>query len=242
MEGLHSRMEGYIMGMSRVGYFNTFYSESMNAGKDAAKTGGYFAKYGETLTAEDKEQEKDGLHVKQENVKQGKTEVIKGSRLRDHLSGEDRKAPYYHLSDNGIINYNGVTFVCDTEHNQLHLGDTSNPKNCLTISLSGGGSLVVNRDNIDQLAKAISMFSPEDVNLIMRALHTDAKAQQMLEEIEDEECSVGEKITEGSEDTGSGAAAESSEISSVTDDTEEAEGWQSTAYQSMTYSYDEKND
>jgi len=234
------------MEVSRLGYFHTFYSDAAAFAKETGSVGGYFARYEEALASgqDEKEKEKDGLNVKQENLKRGQTEVIKGSRLRDHLAGEDNKAPYYHLSDNGIIDYNGVIFVCDTEHNQLHLGDTSNSKNCLTISLSGGGSLVVNRDNIDQLAKAISMFSPEDVNLIMRALNTDAKARQMLEEIEDEECAVGEKITDGEESAGGEETVETGETSSssVIEDSEAAEGWKSTVYQSMTYDHDKKKD
>lgn len=232
------------MEVSRLGYFNTFYGKTVSEGKETGSESGYYAKYGAALATgqgED-ENEKDGLDVKQENLKKGQTEVPRGSRLRDHLTGEDQKAPYYWLSDDGIINYKGVRFVCDTEHNQLHLGNTSDKKNCLTISLSGGGSLVVNRDNFDLLARAISMFSPEDVNLIMRAISTDAKARQMLEEIEDEECSVGEKITEGSEDTKSTDETEENGDTSVVEEGDNAEGWKSTVYQSMSYAYDEKKD
>ena len=95
-------------------------------------------------------------------------------------------APYSYLAKDGIIDYNGVIFVCDTEHNALRLGDTSNPKNCISINLSNGGSLIVNRDNLGDLAKAIGMFSPEDVNLILRAIAEDAKVQQMKQQIDDE--------------------------------------------------------
>lgn len=95
-------------------------------------------------------------------------------------------APYSYLAKDGIIDYNGVIFVCDTEHNALRLGDTSNPKNCISVNLSNGGSLIVNRDNLGDLAKAIGMFSPEDVNLILRAIAEDAKVQQMKQQIDDE--------------------------------------------------------
>lgn len=98
--------------------------------------------------------------------------------------------PYGYLAKDGIIDYNGVIFVCDEKHKALHLGDTSNPKNCLNIPLSGGGSLIVNRDNLDDLAKAIGMFSPEDVNIIMRAIAQDAKVQQMKHQIDDETSGV----------------------------------------------------
>ena len=62
----------------------------------------------------------------------------------------------------------------------------SNPDNVLNIPLSKGGTLRVNRDNLGELASAISMFSAEDINLIMRAVAQDNKAQEMLNEIEDE--------------------------------------------------------
>lgn len=228
------------MSISRLGYFNTFYSDSTDVKKNTKGLGDYLGKYEESMASGEKEQEKDGFQIGKEKPRTGQTEVMKGSRLRAHLSGEDKKAPYYHLSDNGVIVYNGVMFVCDTEHNQLHLGNTSDKDKCLTISLSGGGSLVVNRDNIDQLAKAISMFSPEDINLIMRALNIDAKAKQMLEEIEDEECAVGEKITDGGENTDDVETAEGSEGAPVTESLGAGE-WKSSVYQSMAYTYDEEN-
>ena len=98
-----------------------------------------------------------------------------------------RNAPYSALADaNGVLEYNGVVFQCDFDNNRLCLGDVSNPNNCLTIPLERGGCLVVNRDNIDMLAKAIDMFSPEDVNRILRAIAEDAKVQKVEQEIEDE--------------------------------------------------------
>ena len=99
---------------------------------------------------------------------------------------EDNGVPYFYLAKDGIIDYNGVVFFCDEEHRAICLGDTSDKSKCLNIPLSGGGSLIVNRDNLGSLAKAIGMFSPEDVNLIMRAIAEDAKIQQMKQQIEDE--------------------------------------------------------
>ena len=99
---------------------------------------------------------------------------------------EDNGVPYFYMAKDGIIEYNGVVFVCDEEHRAICLGDTSDRGKCLNIPLSGGGSLIVNRDNLGDLAKAIGMFSPEDVNLIMRAIAEDAKIQQMKQQIEDE--------------------------------------------------------
>ena len=84
--------------------------------------------------------------------------------------------------------------MCDHETNSICLGDMSNPKDVLNIPLSGGGSLRVNRDNIDDLAKAIGMFSPEDVNLILRAIAQDAQSSRTLNEIEDQKNRIGEKL------------------------------------------------
>ena len=62
----------------------------------------------------------------------------------------------------------------------------------MRINLSGGGCLLVNRDNLGDLAHAISMFSPEDINLIMRAIADDNKAQEALQTIDEETNSIGE--------------------------------------------------
>jgi len=143
--------------------------------------------------------------------------TVRGSRLKAHLNGEDKKVPYGFLAKDGVIEYNGVTFVCNEQFNRIELGDTSSMDNCINIPLSGGGSLVVNRDNIGDLGKAIGMFSPEDVNRIMRAIHQDNKARQVLNEIEDEENSVGKDTATDEE-----KAEESEESSSLTKEEEEA--------------------
>ena len=109
------------------------------------------------------------------------------------------KAPYDYLAKDGIINYKGVVFVCDEKNNCLCLGDVSDKKNVLTISLSGGGCLKVNRDNLGDLADAIDMFSPEDINLIMRAIAQDNKARSMQKEMEDTVSEVGEELADGSD-------------------------------------------
>lgn len=100
--------------------------------------------------------------------------------------------PYSHLADeNGVIEYNGVTFLVNKEKNWLCLGDVSNLKNVICIPLSEGGCLMVNRGSIGALGRAIGMFSPEDVNRILRALKMDAKIQEMKKEIEDMEDGIG---------------------------------------------------
>lgn len=104
----------------------------------------------------------------------------------------DKKAPYSYLAKDGIIEYNGVLFVCDYEHNALCLGDVSNPKNVIYVALENGGTLQVNRDNIGDLSKAIGMFSPEDVNRILRAISKDAQCKRNLLEIDEAKNSIGE--------------------------------------------------
>lgn len=119
------------------------------------------------------------------------------SLLTDRLNGK-QSVPYSYLADDsGVIEYNGVIFKCDEEHNALCLGDVSDPTKILIIPLSNGGSLKVNRANLGDLSKAISMFSPEDINRIMRAIALDKKAQQMQQEMDDMEASIGERLKAG---------------------------------------------
>ena len=99
--------------------------------------------------------------------------------------------PYASYADGNTINYNGVS-----EKNAICLGDMSNRGNVLTIPLEGGGSLMVNRNAIGMLAGAMSMFSAEDANRIMRAITEDKKAQETQQEIEDDKNSLGDDADE----------------------------------------------
>lgn len=111
--------------------------------------------------------------------------------LTEHIKRE-KKAPYAHLAKDGIIEHNGVIFVCDDEKQQLTLGDVSDPRACITVQLSDGGSFVFNRNKIGELAKAIDMFSPEDVKRIMYAIAQDAQCRRMENELEEDINSLGE--------------------------------------------------
>ncbi len=126
-----------------------------------------------------------------------------GPNPLENLRVASSKVPYGHLAKDGVIVYNGVLFTCDEKTNSICLGDVSDPKKVINVTLSGGGHLKVNRDCIDQLGKAIDMFSPEDVNLIMRAIHQDTKLKSMQKEIEDLEASVGGLTSGGAEGQGS---------------------------------------
>lgn len=107
------------------------------------------------------------------------------------------KVPYGHMAEGGVITYNGVTFVCDERSNSICLGNMDDKKNVLTITLSGGGHLKVHRDNLGELSRAVGMFSPEDLNRIMRAIAQDTKIQSMQKEIDDMEADVGNQISDG---------------------------------------------
>lgn len=111
-------------------------------------------------------------------------------------------APYSYLAnEEGVIEYNGVVFTLDNQRKWLCLGDMSNMDNVIRIPLSEGGCLMVNRDSIGALGRAISMFSPEDINLILRALKLDAKVQEMKKEIEDMEEGIGKDNQEENADS-----------------------------------------
>lgn len=119
------------------------------------------------------------------------------------------KAPYSKLAKNGIIEYNGVVFSCDDENRAITLGDVSDPDQVLTIPLEEGGCLKVNRGNLDDLARAIDMFSPRDIGRIMRAIATDAKVQKVKKEIEDTKSSAAEGSSES--DWGEGSKTEAAD-------------------------------
>ena len=115
-------------------------------------------------------------------------EMLVESNIKEVLvarTGGTLDVPYGYLAKDGVIEYNGVIFVCDKIHNAICLGDMTDESNVLNIPLSEGGCLKVNRDNIGDLAKAISMFSPEDIRRIMEAIATDAKCQQMQQEMDE---------------------------------------------------------
>lgn len=139
-----------------------------------------------------------------EAAKAGKENPISNFRVAS-------KVPYGYLAKDGVITYNGVTFVCDERTNSICLGNMDDKSQVITVTLSGGGHLKVNRNNIGDLSKAVGMFSPEDLNLIMRAIAQDTKIQSVKKEIDDMENSIGsaENAISGeeiSEDTESGNA------------------------------------
>lgn len=154
----------------------------------------------------EQEQRKDTLEKEdQEEKKIGNTQFVSILEVNDvrrnyfmeKINGTYKPSfPYASYADGNTINYNGVVFSCDSEKNAICLGDMSNRGNVLTIPLEGGGSLMVNRNAIGMLAGAMSMFSAEDANRIMRAITEDKKAQETQQEIEDDKNSLGDDADE----------------------------------------------
>ena len=53
------------------------------------------------------------------------------------LNGVYKQAcPYEYLAKDGVIEYNGIVFACDTEHNAISLGDVSDKSKVITVRLS----------------------------------------------------------------------------------------------------------
>lgn len=105
----------------------------------------------------------------------------------DVLKGEQKNCPCSSKAEDGVIEYNGVTFVCDYESNSICLGDVSKPNEVLNISLPSGGHLKVNVNNLGDLSNASGMFSPADLAAIMRAIAQYNHCARKVKEAEDEE-------------------------------------------------------
>ncbi|MDE7321604.1 MAG: hypothetical protein K2N73_02545 [Lachnospiraceae bacterium] len=152
----------------------------------------------------EQERRKEALEKEEQEKKDGlsslyldmHSESTKRNYYLEKINGTYKTCPYDNMAQNGVISYKGVEFVCDYKKNAICLGDMSNRKDVLTIPLEDGGSLMVNRNNLGDLAKAISMFKPEDINRIMRAIADDNKAQEAQREIEDDENSIGDDAEE----------------------------------------------
>lgn len=111
----------------------------------------------------------------------------------------DKKCPYSFLAKDGIIQYNGVVFECDYKKNAITLGNMYEKEKVLKIALPSGGSLHVNVDNIGQLSKAVGMFTPEDLNAIMRAIYEYNHCTRKRLEIEEEKAETAEEAASEAE-------------------------------------------
>ena len=175
-------------------FMETGYAEAVSAGNTAwTASGRHLPGPDEESTAdEEKARAKvSGARSEAEKIYQA---AVAGKPNPWGSMREVAKVPYGSLAKDGVIEYNGVVFTCDEKTNSICLGDMTDEKNVLNIPLSGGGHLKVNRNSIGLLSKAAGMFSPEDMNLIMRAITQDAKIESVKKEIEDEEASVGNQL------------------------------------------------
>lgn len=122
-------------------------------------------------------------------------------QIRKELSkSETNTNAYFELADEtGEITYHGVTFQCDKQTQSLCLGDVSNPENVLSIPLSGGGTLKVNRENLSGLSNALGLFTPEDVKRILAAVQTDAKVTSKKLECEEQESQTAANFVDSEE-------------------------------------------
>lgn len=113
-------------------------------------------------------------------------EWLEEVRTKPHnVERKEKENVYFSLADeSGKIVYNGVTFFCDKKTNTLTLGDCRLPENCLRIPLEEGGSLLVNRNNLEDLLKAITMFSPEDQRRILEAIQKERMVESTMNELE----------------------------------------------------------
>lgn len=131
------------------------------------------------------EETKKTNYLTSQTIYQKETGTSMNPLLDQIIKDTSNSFPYNHMADeNNIIHYKGTTFIGDSETNTICLGDMSEEDNILSIPLSDGGTLKVNRDNISQLAKSIDMFAPADINRIMKAISTDAKVKQKENQIE----------------------------------------------------------
>ena len=146
------------------------------------------------FTKQDEEQQEKKILQKRLMEKEQQTQ-LNVKEILVQRTGGSMEVPYGYLAKDGVIEYNGVTFVCDELHNSICLGDMTDESKVLNIPLAEGGCLKVNRDNIDDLSKAISMFSTEDIRRIMEAIATDAKCQQMQQELDETINSVSGSTT-----------------------------------------------
>ena len=94
------------------------------------------------------------------------------------------KNEYFAMAKDDMIVYQGVVFMCDRLTDTLTLGDVSDPNNCIRVGLSKGGSLLFNRNDAGSLMNAITMFSPEDQERIVKAIQIDNMAQKARKDVE----------------------------------------------------------
>ena len=116
------------------------------------------------------------------------------------LEEQKRRYPYAFFAKDDVINYNSVIFACDKKTHSICLGDMTDSKRVLNVPLPSGGHLKVNVDNFGDIGRAAGMFSPADLNAIMRAIaqynHCTSKLNEMEDEFEKEVEETAEQSVE----------------------------------------------
>lgn len=187
-----------IAGVNKTKNSNSFYNQynSLELAKKATQPDQF------DLFDKEKEQTIGGMNINDILLTYNRFD---SNKVNKHIEQEwkNHKSEYSYLADGGEIAYNGVAFQYDEESDSISLGDMSNKDNILTINLSGGTVLHVNRNDIDSLVKAIGMFKPEDVKKIMDAIAIDAKSRNKPIEVEKEQTDTFNEMMdkiEGKED------------------------------------------
>ena len=110
----------------------------------------------------------------------------------------NNKNEYFAMAKDDMIIYQGIVFMCDRLTDTLTLGDVSDPDRCVRVGLTKGGSLLFNRDNAGSLMNALTMFSPDDQERIVKAIQIDNMAQKARKEVEDSKS--GENVKSSDEE------------------------------------------
>ncbi|MBQ7551392.1 MAG: hypothetical protein IJT04_07685 [Bacteroidales bacterium] len=128
----------------------------------------------------------DRLLEDSKEVADEKEKLVLSQKIEDE-EAQKIKNRYFANAKDGMLEYNGIVYFCNENTGALELGDCSKPDNCLRVSLSGGGSLIVNPDNFKELSKSIGLFNSEDQMRIIAALEMFKMANKKMEELEEEE-------------------------------------------------------
>ena len=87
-------------------------------------------------------QEADAVTEQEEQQEAYEVAASRTNSMFQKLNGVYKQAcPYEYLAKDGVIEYNGIVFACDTENNAISLGDVSDKSKVITVRLSGGGTL-----------------------------------------------------------------------------------------------------
>lgn len=197
--GVQTRVDTYSYQAQGITSNETYKSNQAKQG-DLIRGSKFAERFADEFASKSMKSENAQTEGQQDGITQSETVQTETVVRRGRLAREDgKKCPYSSMAKDGIIEYNGVIFNCDYKHNAITLGDMPDKTKVLNISLPSGGRLKVNVDNIGMLSKAAGMFTPEDLNAIMRAIHQYNHLTRKLYEIEEEENEDAEEAANAEE-------------------------------------------